>query len=335
MVEKGRHLTVHHFQRQPRKAANFSLEFIFQDVRERLKNRVNFKVVIVPFLSNGVAKRIKNVLYARRNIGPINHITGDVHYLAAVMPKERTVLTILDCVFMYVDNPLRRAVLKWFWLTMPIARVKYITAISEATKAEIIKYSSCSPDKIIVIPVAIAEDFTPKPKKFNAEKPVFLQIGTAPNKNLERTIRALEGIPGQLVIIGNVSDELLQLIRTLQIDFRNGRNLSQTEMLNEYYNCDVLLFASTLEGFGMPIVEANTVERVVVTSEISSMPEIAGNAACLVDPFSIESIRSGILRVIHDEVYREQLIEAGRKNRERFNPQRIAEQYLALYERMS
>ena len=84
----------------------------------------------------------------------------------------------------------------------------------------------------------------------------------------------------------------------------------------------------------MPIVEANVVGRPVVTSDISSMPEVAGNAACLVDPFDSASIRSGIRRVIKDVDYRSKLIANGRVNAERFDANNIAEQYLAIYKEM-
>jgi glycosyltransferase involved in cell wall biosynthesis len=84
----------------------------------------------------------------------------------------------------------------------------------------------------------------------------------------------------------------------------------------------------------MPIIEAQWVERPVVTSNCSSMPEVAGAAACLVDPFDVGSIRAGILRVINDEPYRERLIELGRENRERFSLAQVAHQYGALYERV-
>ena len=92
-------------------------------------------------------------------------------------------------------------------------------------------------------------------------------------------------------------------MRTM-IEYENWSNLSLDEVVRKYQQCDLLTFCSTYEGFGMPIVEANVVGRPVVTSDISSMPEVAGNAACLVDPFDSASIRSGIRRVIKDIDYR-------------------------------
>jgi glycosyltransferase involved in cell wall biosynthesis len=81
----------------------------------------------------------------------------------------------------------------------------------------------------------------------------------------------------------------------------------------------------------MPILEAQSVGRPVVTSSISSMPDVAGGAAELVDPLSVASIRSGIERVIGDAAYRDRLIRLGKQNIRRFNSDTIAAQYLAIY----
>ena len=102
-------------------------------------------------------------------------------------------------------------------------------------------------------------------------------------------------------------------------------------MVEKYRNCDVVCFVSTYEGFGMPIVEAQSVGRVVLTSNISSMPEVAGNAACLVDPFSIGEIRRGLDQIINDSVYRDDLVKKGFENCARFDPKQIATQYYDLY----
>lgn len=67
-------------------------------------------------------------------------------------------------------------------------------------------------------------------------------------------------------------------------------NLSNEEIKKKYEDCDILTLVSTYEGFGMPIIEANRVGRPVITSNILSMPEVAGEAACLVNPFDIENI---------------------------------------------
>ena len=85
----------------------------------------------------------------------------------------------------------------------------------------------------------------------------------------------------------------------------------------------------------MPIIEANCIERVVVTSNISSMPEVAENAACLVDPYSVNSIREGFEKVISNDFYRDNLISNGRANKIRFDANKIAFLYLDVYKQLS
>jgi len=221
--------------------------------------------------------------------------------------------------------------LKWLWLKIPIAKSTFVTAISQCTKDEILKYTNCNPNKLRVIYNCISPSFKPVPKKFNKEKPVLLQIGTRKNKNVEGLIKAIAGMNCRLEIVGRPSKEVIQLMEEHHIDFNCNGRLSEKELVQKYIDCDVLVFVSFFEGFGMPIIEANAVERVVVTGNASAMPEIAGDAACLVEVLNIESIRAGIIRVIEDDLYREKLIEAGRVNRKRFDPTYIANQYYELY----
>ncbi|MEP6645553.1 MAG: glycosyltransferase family 1 protein [Saprospiraceae bacterium] len=232
---------------------------------------------------------------------------------------------------MIEKNVLKRKLFEYFWLKFPVRKSQKITAISEATKQDIIKYTGCPPDKIFVIPVAVPDIFKPAFKIFDAKCPVLLQIGTAVNKNLERLICAIEPIHCQLVIVGKLSGSQLQLLNNCKIRYKNLINISLEEMYAQYVNCDIVTFISTFEGFGMPIIEANCVERPVITGNISSMPEVGGNAACYVDPYSVEEIRTGIMKIIDDKEYRDCLIENGKVNRRRYSGQQIANQYYEIY----
>ena len=165
--------------------------------------------------------------------------------------------------------------------------------------------------------------------------PGYFTGGAAPNKNLLRLVEALKDITCKLVVIGMPGKKEIEKIEEDKIAYIIKSNLSSEELYREYVNADIVSFVSTFEGFGMPIVEANCVERAVLTSNISSMPEVAGDAACLVDPYDTEDIRKGLLKLIHDKAYREQLIANGRKNKLRFDGQIIAEQYYQLYKRIA
>jgi len=321
-----------HFQRLARNQGNFSLEFIFEDVRQRLKNHFTFRVVIAKYESNGLVIRLRNTVYAARHQGQLNHITGDIHYICLFLDGNRTILTILDCGFMIGRRSLKHLFLKTFWLTIPVRKCRYITTISEASKSDIIKYTQCNPDKIQVIPVAVSEIYKPDPKAFNKNHPVLLQIGTAPNKNLERLFEAIEGIHCQLVIVGRLNDHMLGLLQKRNIDYINKWNISMEDLNHEYRACDIVTFISTFEGFGMPIIEANWVERPVIAGQNSSMIDVAGEAALLVNAWSTDDMRKGILSLIDDASLRDKLILKGRINRIKYSGETIAGHYHKLYD---
>ncbi|MCY2687946.1 glycosyltransferase family 4 protein [Salinimicrobium sp. TH3] len=325
-------LRVNYFQRRPRKGFNFSLEFIYDDLRRRLQKSIEPTVFISSCYNNGYLSKIFNILEAGLKQGnDINHITGELHFLNILMNRKKVVLTILDCGMIKRKKGLEKIIVNWFYLSLPISRARIITAISEETKKEILHYSKCDSDKIKVIPVPVSSIFQPFAKDFNQIKPVILQVGTTPNKNLLRLIQALEGLECHLSIVGKLSVEQLEALDTYKIEFSNEFNITDERLLEKYQECDLLSFISTFEGFGMPIVEAQMVERPVITANTSSMPEVAGRGAYLVDPFNVMEIRSGIREIIQNKELRSDLIELGKVNRKRFDGDLIAKMYLEVY----
>ena len=209
--------------------------------------------------------------------------------------------------------------------------VKRITVISDFSKKELSKLIPFAKDKIVVIhnPVNSTLQFTPK--TFNEKNPLVLHIGTKSNKNLERTIEALEGIRCRFLVIGELSQKQLTLLRKKKIDYNNKKYISFLEIKAAYEDCDLVSFVSLYEGFGMPVIEAQSVGRPVLTSAIEPLIEVAGDAACMVNPEDTQDIRRGLLRIIEDNRYREELIMKGQENIRRFQLKSIAAQYLALY----
>ncbi|MHB1295979.1 MAG: glycosyltransferase family 4 protein [Anaerolineae bacterium] len=313
-------------------SANYSVERVFFDVRAALPPSVEARVVTARYESRGVWMRLLNMIQAAFSQGEVNHITGDVHYLALLLKPSRTLLTVLDCVSLERLWGWRRDLLFFFWYWLPVRCCRLVSVISESTKRELLHYVRTSPSKIRVVHCPVGSAFKPNLQDFYAAAPRILQVGAGHNKNLCRVAEALQGIPCYLRVVGRLSEEQRLSLHANHIEYSSVDNISDEQLVQEYRDCDMVVFVSTYEGFGLPILEAQATGRPVVTSNTYSMPEVAGDAACMVDPLDVQDIRRGIVRVIQDHTYREGLVQRGLSNVEHFRPEAIAAQYVALYE---
>jgi glycosyltransferase involved in cell wall biosynthesis len=311
--------------------ANYSMERLFDDIRRALPNEFESKVAISRFQSRGLWGRVYNMVEAVFRQGDVNHITGDVHFLTYLLRGTRTILTIHDLVTVHRLHGWRKSIFFFFWYWLPIKRATIISVISESTKEDLLQHIKIKPCKLRVIYDCVSDSFSPDLRKFNAEKPVILQMGTGLNKNAQRVVQALQGLPCHFRVVGKLNDDLLATLTQCGVEYSSVSDISDAEIVEEYRHCDMLLFASTYEGFGMPIIEAQATGRPVITSNIMSMPEVAGDAAFLVDPFNVASIREAIIKISKDTLYREELVKKGFKNVARFRSQKIAKEYADIY----
>jgi glycosyltransferase involved in cell wall biosynthesis len=310
----------------------------------------------MPFTSRGIFSIIFNLFYLSRFKKGLFHITGDVHYAILALPKDRTILTIHDLVFLHTYSGLRRALLKWIFLDLPVKKAKYITTISEKSKQEILDYTNCNPEKILVIPNPVDPIFaasTPSTSStpstvltsLNLPQPpstslttstpsTLLFLGTKPNKNLELTIAALFGLDLHLRIIGELTRKQEEMLAKFKINYSVVFSISPEQLVEEYRNAKVILFPSTYEGFGLPVIEGFQAERPVITSNISPMKEVAGDAAVLVDPYSVASIREGVINLLSSHQRQMELVEAGKEKVANYQPGFIAGLYQELWRKL-
>ena len=278
---------------------------------------------------------LRNLWWAfkNRNRKGINHITGDLHYLALVLPAPNTVLTIHDLVTLRLGgNPIKKYLWRKLWFDWPLRRVGKITCISETTKSELLSaFPWLNPSKVFTVHNPIDPLFTPVPKEFDKHCPTILHIGTGWNKNLERVILALKGISCKLQIVGALSDDAKQSLSENGISYENRVNISDEELLECYHQCDLVSFPSIFEGFGMPIIEAQATGCAVITSNINPMKEIAADGAYLVDPLSVDLLHKAFRKLIEDDTYREILVKKGIVNARRFSLDHIVSQYMQVY----
>ncbi len=322
-------------KRKPRPYGNFSIENYFETLRPFLEKEIEVTDWQAPNFSNGILPRywsMKALAAKVEKLRPnITHVTGDVHFLMWGIPRGKRVLTIHDIGFLRSAKGLKYQLLRYFWLTGPVRKAHAITCVSKATKNEILRHLPRA-RRIEVIPTVIDPRFVRQDKPFNEACPSILLLGSAPNKNLYRVLKATQGLNVHLSIVAKLDAQALELLQGQSYEV--CESIPFEELIEKYRSADIVAMCSTHEGFGMPILEAQATGRVVLTSNCSSMPDVAGAGALLVDPYSVTSMKEGIQKLCTDAELRNQLILEGFKNTQRFLPEEIAKQYLALYKRL-
>jgi len=329
-------MTVRLIQRKPFET-QFSVESYFSRVVEAFE-ALDFdaELRIVPRQSKGLPALLEILRFAWSHQGDVTHVTGDIQFAALVTRGKRSVLTVLDCGSLERLSGIRRMLMKELWYRRPCRRVAAITVISSETKRQLLRHvPSIPPEKVHVVPVSVSDLYRPDPRPLNLQKPRILQVGTKVNKNLPRLIAALADLPCTLAIVGRLDPVQEKALEKARIEVDNLVGISDAELAAEYARADIVSFTSTYEGFGMPIVEAQQTRRPVITSNCSSMPEVAGDGALLVDPFSVAEIRGGLERLMSSASLCQELVERGAENAKRFDKISIAKQYIEIYRRVA
>jgi glycosyltransferase involved in cell wall biosynthesis len=315
------------------KKAGFSIGRVFETISSDLKQYNEVYNHYVPSAGGNLFSIVKNLLYVKKfaKKNDINHITGDTYYLCWFLPRKNLVVTVHDIWFYTALKKTLKIRLKYLIWILPLKRAKKVIFISDATKHQVLEHLKLKEEQIEVIQNPVSSDYQKTEMSFNKEKPVILHLGMGTGKNLENLIPALKGIICHLRLVGKLKDEYRQLLEENRIEYSCVSNLTDEQVVEEYKNCDIVNLTSQHEGFGMPVIEGQASNKPVITSNISPMKEIAGDGACLVDPYNQREIHDAYLKMIIDDEYREDIRIKGYENSKRFNVAEITKQYMSIY----
>ncbi len=265
------------------------------------------------------------------------------HYVLPPLTPCKSVVTIHDCIHLrfpqYLPSRLGYAYARSS-LWMATHRSNRIMTVSEASKRDILEYYRVPSDKIAVIYNGIDERFSQTPaeedvvrvrERYQLDDPFVLYAGNVkPHKNLERLIEAFymlrrgEFENVKLVIIGDEISKYAALRHAVHrhklhkhvrfLGFVPHRTLAVL-----YRIAAVFVFPSLYEGFGLPPLEAMASGTPVITSNVSSLPEVCGDAAFFIDPLQTEAIADAMRRVLTDEALRADLRQRGLERAKHFS----------------
>ncbi|HLM83965.1 MAG TPA: glycosyltransferase family 1 protein [Candidatus Bathyarchaeia archaeon] len=280
---------------------------------------------------------------------PVDVLFVPAHTVPIIHPKN-TVVTIHGLEYEFCPRAyswFERLYMRWS-IRRSCKWAQRIIAVSQNTKNDLKKLYKVPPEKVEVIYEGISESSQSPAFPFleqssrNSSKPDFskylLFIGRLEDrKNILGMVEAFERlkekykISHKLILVGKygyggekIKNKVYSSVYKNDIILTGY--ISDEEKFYLLKSADVFLFPTFYEGFGLPILEAQSVGTPVITSNISSMPEVAGNSAVLVDPKGSEAIAEAAYKLISDESYKNDIIEKGYNNIKRFDWQKCAEE---------
>lgn len=271
------------------------------------------------------------------------------HYLPPFNPGIKYLAIVHDLIPLYMPELFEKDHLMRFKFFTKLCAKKadHIIAISEATKEDVMKYMKMPESKISMIYQGADKRFSPERdemgikaamEKYGITKNYVLCLSTVePRKNMLRTIKAfhqllLKGYTDyQLVLVGGKgwnNGEIYEYVQNqgLQENVIFTGYATDDEVKHIYANATVFAYPSLCEGFGIPIIEAMQSGTPVITSNVSCMPEVAGDACELVNPYSITDIEHAMEKIITNKALQEKYREAGFKRAPLFSWDKCAKE---------
>jgi glycosyltransferase involved in cell wall biosynthesis len=270
------------------------------------------------------------------------------HYVLPIFCRKPQIVTIHDCIHLqfpqYLPSRMALTYAKHM-LHRAVQKSAMILTVSEASRKDILRfYPDADGERIQVVPNAIDEEILEDPgeeemervkERYQIRGRYILYAGNIkPHKNLDRLITAFGQVkqaPGhedvKLLIIGDEVNKYGSLRRSMEAagvrqDVRFFGFVPDHTLAALYRMASVFAFPSLYEGFGLPPLEAMACGTPVVTSRISSLPEVVGDAAVLVDPYDVTDIAQALCRVLDNETLAAELVQRGRERVHHFSWER-------------
>jgi len=294
--------------------------------------------------------------YSRYFSGPVDIYHGPNFALPSLKKTLRKIVTIHDLAYLEYPQYVPPATRSYLNAVVPaaIAEADVVVAVSHSVARALNQYYRVPREKIAVIPNGVGTRFRhvtdPIPleetrRKFGLHAPFVLSVGTLePRKNHLGLIKAFTQVREQradvvLALAGDegwLYEETRQIVTKLKLEGRVrflGR-VSEDELVALYNMAEIFAFPSFYEGFGIPPLEAMACGAPVITSNMSSLPEVVGDAALMLDPYDIDAIAASISHLLEDRELRESLRQKGYERARSYSWHNAASKMLSVYRRL-
>ena len=288
-------------------------------------------------------------------LGPIKLYHATDFTLPPVLKGTKTILTVHDLSYVRTpetSHPILKAYLDQV-VPWSVKRATHIIADSQATKDDLVELYQTPPEKVTVLLSGVRPDYQPVTDKailkavreryqIPADVPYVFSIGTVqPRKNYGRLMEALAALGKRfedvhLVIAGGkgwLDSPIFETVSRLALESRVHFTgfVDEADVPALYSGAICTGYVSLYEGFGFPVLESMACGTPVLTSNVSSLPEVAGDAAPMVDPYDIDAIADGLKMLLESETKREQLVQSGLHQAQNFTWERSAQNLLQIY----
>ncbi len=286
----------------------------------------------------------------------LRHYKADVFFspdnFLSLRSTTPTLMTIHDIAYIHYPDLITR-MSRWHYHHFQaryLQRADHIVAVSEYTRQDVLKHFPIAPTKITAVPNGFRGIFAPlaAEKKEQVKQQVsqgqdyFFYLGSLhPRKNLVRLIKAYDlfrqktSAPVKLLIGGRIAWQTSEIHTTWEKtahreDIQFLGFLPDEQLAKVLGSALALTYVSLFEGFGLPILEAMQAGTPVLSSMVSSLPEVAGDAALLVDPLNVEEMAAGMEKIWRNPELRQNMMEKGKVQASRFSWAEAAEKTYAL-----